>query len=306
MGAVSAFGLDIAADRPLPFLAAAGPPSGRPLELNLAPAAEPGWPAGELICDERRRGGEVEFQIEAMPDGYEIRGPAYGVCRIAADARRIWGRPGEGGMVGWQRLLIAQTLPFTAVLRGLEVFHAAAVAVDGEGVALSGPSGTGKTSLALALARRGAALLADDVLAVELGGGGLLAHPGAAVAGIDRAEAARLRERGSWDGGGVVGENEREILVRISPSRRPRPLTALFVLERRVGAGPPRFEPAADARLLLASTFNLLLASPRRLTAQLEICAELARRRVERLVFGPGSGPDELAELVLERLGEGR
>ena len=59
--------------------------------------------------------------------------------------------PGE-----WQRFLIAQVLPFAAALHGLEVLHASAVTVAGRALALLGPSGAGKTSLALALCRTGA------------------------------------------------------------------------------------------------------------------------------------------------------
>ena len=40
--------------------------------------------------------------------------------------------------------------------------HATAVAIDGEGVLLLGPSGTGKSDLALRLIDRGAKLIADD------------------------------------------------------------------------------------------------------------------------------------------------
>ncbi len=307
MGSASAFGLEVSADRPLSFLdsGAEGASERRGLRLSLAPEDEPDWRPGEMICDERRRDGEVEFQIEASPGGeFELRGPAYGAFRIDASGRELWGRTGDGGIVAWQRFLVAQSLPFVAAMRGLEVFHASAVVLGGEAVAFTGPSGTGKTSLALALRRQGASLLADDVLAVEWAGGELLAHPGAPVAAIERAEARRLREERLWDGVEVLGENEREVLVRNPLHPAPAPLRALFVLERRGGVAA-RFEPAA-ARELIGSTFNLVLGSPRRLAAQLEVCAELASRQVARLVFGPVAGPDELAELVLERLGGSR
>jgi hypothetical protein len=307
VGTPTAFGLDIDADRPLPFLGdGGGATSGRELRLRLAPGSAPDWPSGELICDERRRDGGVEFQIEACGGaGYRIHGPRYGASEVAADGQEAWGRPGDGGMVAWQRLLVAQSLPFVAVLRGLEAFHASAVVLGSEAVALTGPSGSGKTSLALALQRRGAEPLADDVLAVELVGGELIAHPGAAVTGVDRAEVERLRELGEWGVDEVLAENEREVLVRRAPSPAPVRLGSLFLLDRRPdGPATPRFEPAVDAKLLLASTFNLLLASPARLTGQLEICAELARRRVERLSFGPGTDAQELTERILSRVGE--
>jgi hypothetical protein len=60
--------------------------------------------------------------------------------------------------------------PIQAVLwhqRGLLPLHASAVAIDGHGVALCGPSASGKSTLAAALAVRGHRVLADDVCIVD-------------------------------------------------------------------------------------------------------------------------------------------
>jgi hypothetical protein len=302
--AAAAFGLDIASDTPLPFLeGSARCGGGRAVEVFYADEA-PQWPAGasRLISDERHRGGAVSFQIEAAAQGYRLHGPAYGTSVLAADGTAVRGAPGERGFAGWQRLLVAQVLPFAAVLQGLEVLHAGAVVVDGRAIAISGPSGSGKTSLALALVRRGADLLADDVIAVEPRQGELLAHPGAPIAGIDQAEAARLRGAGVGVEG-VLAEDDREQVARAVVAARPVPLRALFLLERQPGGrGRPRFEPADDPRQLLGSTFNLLLAAPERLEGLLDVCARLAADRVERVRFGAGTNPDELADALWARL----
>lgn len=306
MPAATAFGLDIASDTPLPFLDGAAPVGGggRPLEISYG-SESPQWPAGaRLISDERHRDGSVSFQIEAAEAGYRIHGPAYGTSVLAADGTSVRGVSGDEGFDGWQRLLVAQVLPFAAALQGLEVLHAGAVVLDGGAIAISGPSGAGKTSLALALVRRGAQLLADDVVAVERAGGELLAHPGAPIAGVDRAEAARLRSAGTDEAGPLLAENGRERVARAEVAEQPAPLQALFLLERRSEAqGAPQFEPADDPRQLLGSTFNLLLASPERLAGLLDVCAQLASRRVERVRFGPDTDPDELAAGLWARLG---
>jgi HPr Serine kinase C-terminal domain len=302
--AVAAFGLDIASDTPLPFLeGSAASNGGRPLEISYG-SEPPPWPAdARLISDERHRDGTVSFQIEAAPHGYRIHGPAYGASVLAEDGSSVRGAPGEEGFEGWQRLLVAQVLPFAAVLQGLEVLHAGAVVVNGGTVAISGPSGAGKTSLALALQRRGAQLLADDVVAVERAGEELLAHPGAPIAGVDREEAARLLAVGAGEAGPLLAENGRERVARARVAERPAPLRALFLLERRGEAqGAPRFEPVDDPRQLLGSTFNLLLGSPERLAGLLDICAQIARRRVERVRFGTDTDPDELAAALWTRL----
>lgn len=306
MSSATAFGLDLASEISLPFLAGAeARPTGRPLRISCG-EEPPAWPEGaQLISDERGLDGEVIFQIEAGEAGYRFEGPAYGTSVLAGDGTEVRGAPGEEGLEGWQRLLVAQVLPFAAALQGLEVLHAGAVVVDGVGVALSGPSGSGKTSLALALERRGAELLADDVLALERSGEELLAHPGAPIAGIDLAEAERLGAQGKGERAGVLAVNAREQVARAALAAGPVPLGALFLLDRRLeGPAEPEFEAETDPRQLLASTFNLVLASPERLAGLLDVCARLAARRVERVAFGSATDPDELASAIWARLSE--
>jgi HPr kinase/phosphorylase len=61
--------------------------------------------------------------------------------------------------------------------------HATAVALDGVGVLLRGPSGSGKSDLALRLIDGGARLIADDQTVIVRRGDGLFAAPPAAIAG---------------------------------------------------------------------------------------------------------------------------
>lgn len=56
-----------------------------------------------------------------------------------------------------------------ATTSGRLYLHAAGVAVDGRGVLIRGGAGSGKSSLALDLLSRGAVLIADDGLWVDLG-----------------------------------------------------------------------------------------------------------------------------------------
>ena len=309
MGRVTAFGLDLECEPPLPFFqggaGAEAEATGRPLRVVYG-EEPPRWPGeAELISDERDLDGEPIFQIEATADAYRFHGPAYGGTVLSKAGTDACGAPGEEGFEGWQRLLVAQVLPFAAALQGLEVLHAGAVVVGGEAVALSGPSGSGKTSLALALQRRGAELLADDVLAVERAEGDLLAHAGAPISGIDLAEAERLGAQGSGGPAGVLAVNAREQVARAALAPGPVPLGALFLLERRrEGPEQPSFAAEGDPRQLLASTFNLLLSSPQRLAGLLDVCATLAGRRVERVAFGPATDPDDLAAAIWARLGK--
>ncbi|WP_432815315.1 HPr kinase/phosphorylase [Sphingorhabdus sp.] len=49
----------------------------------------------------------------------------------------------------------------------LDMVHGSAVAIDGNGLLLLGPSGSGKSDLALRLIDRGAKLICDDILHIE-------------------------------------------------------------------------------------------------------------------------------------------
>jgi hypothetical protein len=303
-GRCTAFGLDVWPDSELPFLGGGTLPTGRRLELRRLPGPEglPALPGAIPISDEREPGGGRLFRIEEGATGYRIDGPRYGETFLAADGSSVLGCPGAGGLAAWQRLLIAQVLPFAAVLRGLEVLHAGAVAIEDGAVVLLGTSGAGKTSLAAALERRGATFLCDDVLAVESREGRLVGHPGAPVAGIARAELERLRRDGGLGGRAILAEDEREAMVRAVPHPRPAEVRASFLLDRRPdGPERPRFEPLRSPQLLLASTFNLVLLGAMRLQGLLDVCALLAGS-AEHVVFGPATGPAELAAAIEARL----
>jgi serine kinase of HPr protein (carbohydrate metabolism regulator) len=62
--------------------------------------------------------------------------------------------------------------------------HATCVELRRTGIILLGPSGSGKSDLALRLIDRGAHLVADDQLAVERRGDRLLGHPAEHLAGL--------------------------------------------------------------------------------------------------------------------------
>jgi HPr kinase/phosphorylase len=61
---------------------------------------------------------------------------------------------------------------------------ATAVAVNGKGVLLRGPSGSGKSDLALRLIDRGAGLIADDIVAAEVISGKVVLTPPDSIAGM--------------------------------------------------------------------------------------------------------------------------
>lgn len=62
--------------------------------------------------------------------------------------------------------------------------HGTCVELGGEGVVLLGPSGSGKSDLALRLIDGGAKLVADDQVELRVDGGRLVASPPATIAGL--------------------------------------------------------------------------------------------------------------------------
>jgi hypothetical protein len=299
------FGLDVACETPPLFLRAArARPTGRTLAMSIDRdrPARADWPEGsDIVCDERVPGGEVNFHIESHPEsGFLIWGPAYGAHVLAPDGSRLRCHPEGLPDPAWQRLLISQVLPFAALLHGLEVFHASAVVLDGEVVALLGPSRSGKSSLALALCRRGAGFMADDVLALERREGVLLAHPGSPLASIDPVGPSGGSPE---EDPTVLAADERERMVELKGAQEPVRLGSLFFLirgERKPER--PEFQPVTDPRSLLSATFNFVLATPGRLQGLLEVSAMAASLRVETLAFAPPSDSDALALEIERRL----
>ncbi len=64
------------------------------------------------------------------------------------------------------------------------LIHASCVAIDGKGVLLSGPPGSGKSDLALRLIDSGAQLVADDQTELRMDGDQLIATPPTTIAGM--------------------------------------------------------------------------------------------------------------------------
>ncbi|MDC8755154.1 serine kinase [Erythrobacter sp. sf7] len=64
------------------------------------------------------------------------------------------------------------------------LIQASAVAIEGRALILEGPSGSGKSSLALALIDRGATLIGDDGVALAREGSRVLASPPPNIAGL--------------------------------------------------------------------------------------------------------------------------
>jgi hypothetical protein len=304
-----AFGMDLDAGFDMPGLGSsprAG--EGRALSLTLCRPEDVDVETVERIAELRFDDGRLAVAIDsAGPHGYLCYAFDFGRALIAPDGRRALIAPVDEPDWVWQRYLTGQLLPFAAVLQGLEVFHACVLGHEGGAFAVVARGGVGKTSLALRLALQGLEFLSDDVLVLEPTDGAVLAHPGVGLANV-RPGAGELLDRLERAGlAAPIGTSEHETRISIRRYEDPLPMRALFVYNRF--AEQPEVEverlSPVDPRLLLASTFNLSVRTPERLTRQLDVCAAIERSAaVFRVSCGGDVTADQVAAVIAERAAE--
>ncbi len=267
------------------------------------------------LVRELRDGDAVLLDVQLAPAvGYLLHAPGFARILVTSDGTELLCDPeSEPERAEWSTLLPAQALPLAATLRGLEVLHASGVVLGdaapgsapGSGAVLfAGPQGAGKSSLAAALLHRGAALLSDDTVALESREDSLIAHPGTSSLHLRANEHRRLssRERAVLGPTATVLGKQR---YATTAAASPAPFGALFMLERSRRGPPVEWIEAVDPFALLASTFNLSVRTPERLTRHLDLAAALAASgHIYRLRIQPGVDASRLADTLCERLPE--
>jgi hypothetical protein len=292
-----AFGLSITSAFSLPGLEPGERrPGRRPLTIELTAQLEQG--TGERLVEWRDATDVPGLVIHADERGYHFDVRGTGRYALSADGRQARCAPAPGAGFSWRRYLVGQVIPFAALLQGLEVFHASAVELDGAVVALAAGTGAGKSTLALNLHLGGAGFVTDDVLAVELRGDEPFVHPGLGAAKIRRA-ARGLVDCGRL--GAPASSDSHESRYVVEPVPGQLPLGTFCVLERSSGRDVRAAVADAAPFRLLASTFNLVVATPARLEAQLAVCAAIARHARVLSVAVPDR-PDERSAAQLRDL----
>ena len=234
----------------------------------------------------------------AEPAGYLLWAAEFGRVLISPDGLELLCEP-DPANPDWASILAAQALPLAATIRGLEVFHASGVVLDGRALLFAGPPGAGKSSLAAAFLRIGGRLLSDDAVALWLSEGALTAHAGSVALQLredeDRRLSADARAALGYRAGPALGK-QRYVSEGVPG---PAPLGCLFLIERS-GEGPA-VEPLAAANPfeLIASTFNLSVRTPARLQHQLDVVSAIASGGLaHRLRVQPEVDATGLASIV--------
>jgi hypothetical protein len=254
------------------------------------------------LLDFRFADGRAMMRVERHPaSGFRIWAPRHGRYVVSPDGERVRMAIPRTRSWRWQRLFYAQVLPLAAALHGLEPLHASAVAFDGAALGFLAASGSGKTSIAAHLVARGADLVTDDVLTIEAGSEGVLAHPGAGLVNVDAAELARVGE-GRSRLGVPLGRSDK-VHLAVEPATGSRPLAALYFLRRGGTGRGPRIvaRREATARSLLGGTFLRYLTSPERLRVHLDVCARLAASVPAFDLLVPAGTPAREAAAAVER-----
>lgn len=160
-------GWRVASEIPLPDLAAWSGSSCAPdiiVALGEAPPFDAPVMTTPLVAIDEA--GRARFTVPGVAD-YLVEG---GSRITVAPARAI-------DSADIRLFLLGSGLGYLCHQRGVLPVHGATVDVDGEAVMLAGASGAGKSTLADAFARRGHAVLSDDVSPIEIAPGGARVLP---------------------------------------------------------------------------------------------------------------------------------
>ena len=176
----SAYGLRFEVNRPIPGLIPLNerPPVDVRVRLDeLPPRSDEmlaALPEPWYVSDQRAQSGAAFLTTWKLSGGAYFR--MLYQAGAGAQIEIIVDRAGTQIWANWSDSVPAEeaalclqgpVMGFVLRLRGLLCLHASAVAVGDQALVLAGPAGSGKSTTAAAMARRGLAVLADDVVALR-------------------------------------------------------------------------------------------------------------------------------------------
>jgi hypothetical protein len=131
-------------------------------------------------------------------------------------------------------LLAGQIATFVLHQQGYPCLHASAVLTDEGALAFLGPKGQGKSTIAAGFLRRGAALLADDIVSLQHDSEGIAVRPSLPIMKLwpQSVEGALALAEDLPD---LVAGYEKKLLTvggRYYLAGSPAPLRAIYVLDR--------------------------------------------------------------------------
>lgn len=294
MPAYRCFGLTISSDLDLP-------------ELDPAPAALASAPDVDIVRGTVSPPAPAEVAVAPelwRGDGYRRVGIDGVATYTVAAGRHVVVDEAPGVDPADVRLFLLGTVLGAVLMdRGHLVLHGTAVRVDGGCVVVVGHSGAGKSTLAAEFARRGYAVLSDDVVPVTEDGSVLPGYPsiklwGDALERLGRSSAG-LRQ---------VRAGAPKFSVPVSrPPLGPLPLRAVFVLDTHDGPALDLVPAAGLAKfaLLTEHTYRLQwIDDAASAWAHARLCAAVGARAGVWRVLRPAASrtPAQTMDALLDHL----
>jgi hypothetical protein len=202
-------------------------------------------------------------------------------------------------------------------LRGIISLHASAVAINNRAIAFVGGAGAGKSTTAAAFARRGHAVLTDDVAALDAVGAQILVQPSVPALWLLPNVASELVNAIEplppiW-----THEEKRHLELRQSATSRawqfqaqPLPLAAIYILgARRAGITEPSIvpvPPTAAFFALVANSYGGSVLDTDRRRRQFELFSRISAQIPVRYVVCPNelSQLSRVCDVILADVGQ--
>ncbi|AEP11776.1 phosphoenolpyruvate carboxykinase (ATP) [Chloracidobacterium thermophilum] len=202
--------------------------------------------------------------------------------------------------------LTGPILGFVLQIQQRVCLHASTVAIGASAVAFVGPNGTGKSTLAAALLRRGAEIIAEDVAAVEQQTDGFVVHLGPRAIRLWDPSVTALY--GRPDALPCISKHweKRYLPLDTHEQHRPAQLTDVYLLEVVPAEAPvssTQLPPMQAVMQLLPNIYPDWLPLPEARVAILDTLTQLVTAvRVSRLSIPHSfSRLDEVCDYVLAR-----
>jgi hypothetical protein len=299
------YGITLASDKVIPGI---GAHHGADAQIRLHTRALPGW-LNTTVLDSAMQiypasDTDASLVVRRIPEG-----PAYhfeyddGACFVVSnDAGNVWvDWPASTTFQSVSMYLLGPIMSWILRLRGTSCLHGSVVAISGRAVVLMGSEGAGKSTTAAALAKRGIAILSDDLapivtngaLRIHAGYPALRLWPDSAHALFERAALAPLAP--GWD---KLGLDLRRNGLAFGEGALPA--GAIYILADRSDAeDAPRIEDVSPRDALLALVANSAagpLLDTRMRAEELALAGRIVREvPVRRLV--PHASQARLPEL---------
>ena len=300
-----AFGLTLLSTQSIPGLAPESAGDSPDIHLWLAP--DGGMPpVDERDATLRYRSiesdGTAALHVWTLEDGRYFKMLYGDGTQFILDARgtAIWvSWPPPATLADAATYLLGPVLGFVLRLRGRTCLHASVVAMNDGAVALVGPAGVGKSTIAAAFARAGHRVLTDDVAALVERSGGPHVQPAYAqlrlwpesVALLFGARDALPRLTPTWD------KRAMDLAAGGSFRDAPLPLAGIYMLDDLRPHAAIHVEPIAPREGLLTLAVNTytqyLLDGPMR-ADEFACLARVAGSVPIRRVVRPSDGADLL------------